>query len=300
MEAGLPMLLDRRDELRFSITEQPGLLFAEHDGEALHADAYLPDGEGPFPAFVLLHGGAFTKGDRASYAEWGRFLAAQGYVALSADYRLATAGRATFPEAVLDARAAVQFLRASATDLRVDPSRIGVLGGSAGGYLAAMVGLTAEEPAFANPYPDPFRDVSAAVSVVVVMAGLVDLIKTWIHDRTLRPPGDAPIEAFLGGTPLTSRRRYFEASPLFHASEANARGTRWLIAWGTNDEVVPPDDHALALAGQLQLAGALVRLAPIVGAPHFWYMEAGPDDAGSASAHLAGRLLGFLRTWCGW
>jgi dipeptidyl aminopeptidase/acylaminoacyl peptidase len=163
-----------------------------------------------------------------------------------------------------------------------------------------MVALTADEAAFANPYPDPFRDVSAAVSVVVPMAGVFDLISAWTHDRTLRPPGDSPLELFLGGSPLTTRRRYYEASPLFHASERNARDTKWLIAWGTEDEVSPPDHQSIALAGQLQLAGALVRLAPVVGAPHFWYMEAGPDEPGTASAHVAGRLLGFFRTWCGW
>jgi acetyl esterase/lipase len=286
--------------LRFSVTEQPGLLVAEHDGVELRADAFVPDGEGPFPGFVLVHGGAFTKGNRASYAPWARFLATQGYVALSAEYRLATATRTTYPECIWDVKAAVQFLRGSASELRVDPSRIGIIGGSAGGYLAAMVALTADEASLANPYPDRFRDQSAGVSVVIPMAGLFDLVKTWAHDRTLRPPGDSPLELFLGGSPMSSRRRYYEASPLFHASASNARDTRWLITWGTHDEVVPPDDHSLALAKQLQMAGAVVRLAPIVGAAHFWYMEAGPDQAGTPSGQFATHLLGFLRTWSGW
>ena len=296
----MPPPPDGLDELRYSVTEQPGLLVAEHDGEPILADAWLPDGEGPFPAFVLLHGGAFTKGTRTSYGPWARFLAQHGYVAVSADYRLATPSRTTFPEAIWDARAAVQFVRASATDLRVDASRIGILGGSAGAHIAAMVALTAEEPAFANPYPDPFRDVSGAVSVVISMAGLFDLVRSWAHDRTLRPPGDSPLELFLGGTPLTARRRYYEASPLFYASERNARGTRWLIAWGTDDEVSPAGQQSIVLAEQLQLTGALVRRAPIAATAHFWYMEAGPDEPGTASADLGRRLLGFLRTWCGW
>ena len=221
-------------------------------------------------------------------------------MALSASYRLATAGRTTFPEAIWDVKAAVQHLRGSAAELRVDPERIGILGGSAGGYLAAMVALTDDEPAFANPYPDAFRDRSAAVSVVVPMAGLFDLAKIWEHDRTTRPDGSGPLELFLGGTPFTARRRYYEASPIFHASTHNARGTKWLIAWGTHDEVSPPESQSLALARQLQMAGALVRLCPIVGAAHFWYMEGEVEEPGSANAELAGRLLGFLRTWCGW
>jgi acetyl esterase/lipase len=285
---------------RFGVIEQPGLLVATHDGVELRADAFIPDGEGPFPAFVLVHGGAFVKGDRSSYAPWGRFLATRGYAALSASYRLATAERATYPEAIWDIKAAVQHLRGAAAGLRVDPGKIGIIGGSAGGYLAAMVALTANDPAFANPYPDPFRDVSAAVSVAVPMAGLMDLVACWEFDRVSRPPADQPLERYLGGTPLTQRRRYYEASPVFHASAANAKGTRWLIAWGLEDEVVPPVSNSKALVGELQLAGALVRVAPIPGAGHFWYMEGEVEAPGSMSAKLAPRLLGFLRTWSGW
>ena len=292
--------VDRSGELRYSVIEQPGLLVAVHDGVELRADAFIPNGEGPFPAFVMVHGGAFVKGDRSSYAPWGRFLAANGYAALSTSYRLATADRTTSPEAIWDVKAAVQLVRGSAAELRVDPARIGILGGSAGGYLAAMVALTATDPAFANPYPDPFQDVSAAVSVAVPMAGLFDLVACWEYDRVSRPPGDQPLERYLGGTPLTERRRYYEASPVFHASAANATGTRWLITWGMSDEVVPPASNSEALVRDLQLAGALVRVAPIPGAGHFWYMEGEVLEPGAISARFASRLLGFLRTWSGW
>ena len=285
---------------RFRIEERPGLSIAVHDGVALRGDAYLPDGPGPFPGFVLLHGGAFTKGSRASYAPWGRFLASHGYVALSADYRLATGTTPTFPACIFDAKAAVQFLRGSATELRLDPDRIGVMGGSAGGYLAAMVGLTSAAPGFANPYDDPHATVRADVSVVVPMAGIFDLSAQWEHDRTARPPGPGMTEVFIGGTPLDSRRRYYEASPLFHVDTANARGTRWLIGWGTHDDVVPPAAQSERLAHDLKLTDAVVRLAPLVGAPHYWYMEEGPAETGSFNAQFAGRLLAFLRTWSGW
>jgi acetyl esterase/lipase len=249
---------------------------------------------------VLVHGGAFVKGNRSSYAPWGRFLAERGYAALTTSYRLATADRTTYPEAIWDVKAGVQLLRGMAGELRVDPDRIGIMGGSAGGYLTAMVALTAAEPALANPYPDTFRSESAAVSVAVPMAGLMDLVACWEYDRLSRAPGDQPLERFLGGTPLTERRRYFEASPLFHASAANARGTRWLITWGTEDEVVPPASNSSALVRELQLAGAVVRVAPLPGAGHFWYLEGEVLEPGSISAAFAPRLLGFLRTWSGW
>jgi acetyl esterase/lipase len=174
------------------------------------------------------------------------------------------------------------------------------MGASAGGYLAAMVTLTAAEPAFSNPYPDAFADVSAAVSVVVPMAALFDLPARWRQDRVRRPPHEQMVEIFLGGTPMNERRRFHEASPLYHVSQSNVRGTKWLIAWGTEDEVSRPVEHSLALANELRLAGALVRLAPLVGAPHFWDMDSEVEEPGSYNGQLAARLLGFLRTWCGW
>jgi acetyl esterase/lipase len=282
------------------VEDAPNLVYAVHDGEELRADAWLPAGAGPFPGFVLLHGGAFTKGSRSSYEPWGRYLAARGYVCLSADYRLARPGRTTYPEALWDAKAAVQFVRGMGPRLKVDPGRIGALGGSAGAYLAAMVALTSAEPDFTNPYDDEFAAEDAGVSVAVPMAGTFDMIRRWQFDRAARPADEQVAETFLGGTPFDQRRRYYEASPLFHASAQNARRTKWLIAWGTEDDVTPPGDHSVALAEQLKLAGAVVRLVPIVGAPHFWYMDSDPDEPASYSGHMADRLIGFLRTWSRW
>jgi dipeptidyl aminopeptidase/acylaminoacyl peptidase len=132
------------------------------------------------------------------------------------------------------------------------------------------------------------------------MAGLFDLPARWRQDRIRRPPHEQMVEIYMGGTPMDDRRRYDEASPISHASEQNARGTNWLIAWGTHDEVSRPEEHSLALAHELRLAGALVRLAPLVGAPHFWDMESEVEERGSFSHDMAARLLAFLRTWCGW
>lgn len=287
-------------EQQYAVIERPGLVAGVHDGVELLADAFIPDGDGPFPAFVMVHGGAFVKGNRSSYHPWGRFLAERGCVGLSASYRLATPGNPTYPEAIWDVKAAVQLLRGRAGELRVDPDRIGIMGGSAGGYLTAMVALTANDPQFANPYDDPHKGESAAVSVAVPMAGLMDLVACWEYDRTSRAPGDNPLERFLDGTPLDQRRRYYEASPVFHASTANAKGTRWLITWGERDEVVPPATNSEALVRALQLAGATVRVAPIPGAGHFWYMEGEVLIPGAISAQFAPRLMGFLRTWAGW
>jgi acetyl esterase/lipase len=273
---------------------------AAYGDEELLADGYVPDGPGPFPGFVLVHGGAFTKGSRASFRSWGRFLASHGYVALSTDYRLASPARTTFPECIWDVKAAIQHVRGSAAELHLDAARIGVMGDSAGGYLAAMAVLTAHEARSDVPVAGPFHEVSSDVEVVVAIAGLYDLVAAWEHDRRIRPLDYQPLELFLGGPPTELRARYLEASPLTHVTSQSAARTRWLISWGTEDEIVPPEPHSMALARQLAQAGALVRLDPIPGAPHFWEMETAADAPGSYNAHLAGRVLGFLGTWCGW
>ena len=280
-----------------------GLPIAVHDGVQLQADAWLPesaDPEAPARAMLLLHGGAFTKGSRASQRAWGEFLAANGIAAISPDYRLARPGRTTYPGAIHDARAALQFVRASAADLHVDPARIGVMGGSAGAYLAAMLALTARVPAFANPYPDPFADQPGGVDVVVAVAGNFDMLARWHYDRVHRPPEESTTEAFIGGTPYSNREAYYEASPIYHASTEKAAGTKWLIAYGTRDDISPPEDHSIKLAEALKVAGALVRLVPVEGAPHFWHMEGEVNAANPYSELLGKRLLTFLHDWARW
>ena len=103
-------------------------------------DVYVPDGAGPFPAVVLIHGGAFMMGDKGGEATLAKALTAKGYVAVSINYRLS--GEARFPAQVYDIKAAVRFMRAKAATYRINPLKIGSWGGSAGGNLSAMLGTT--------------------------------------------------------------------------------------------------------------------------------------------------------------
>lgn len=276
-----------------------GRTYAMHDGTDLKADAYLPVGTGPTPVIVIFHGGAWTKGSRASYQPWGRYLASRGYAAIAVDYRLADPSRPAFPQNVFDAKAAIQWVRANCGQLRVDPARMAVMGASAGAHLAAMVVLTRNVAELRNPYPDPFTDEDAHASVAICIAGPYDLLAQWEFDVIRRPSGQVPTEAYLGGTPASVRHRYYVASPTYHASADAASGTTWLLAWGTEDEVVTPDQHSHVLSRQLRQGGALVRHAPLPGAPHYWYLDADPEDPVSPSGVFARRLLAFLRMWSG-
>jgi len=103
-------------------------------------DVYVPEGAGPFPAVVLIHGGAFMMGDKGGEASNAKALNARGYVAISINYRLS--GEARFPAQIYDIKAAVRFARANASTYRINPLKMGSWGASAGGNLSAMLGTT--------------------------------------------------------------------------------------------------------------------------------------------------------------
>ncbi len=136
------------------------------------------------PAVVWIHGGGWTGGTKgeARAQEICTTLANAGYVALNIDYKL---GAGSWPTNLLDCKNAIRFLRAHAAEYHVDPARIAVAGGSAGGHLALMVGFTAGEK---NLEPDaPYPGVSSAVRCVIDMYGITDLLTRGQTDTSGQP-----------------------------------------------------------------------------------------------------------------
>jgi len=137
-------------------------------------DVYIPSGEwkNNRPAVLFIHGGGFKGGDKAEYrsASVSADLARAGYVAVSCNYVLSTKDKSgVWPQNIADCREAVRWMRKNARDLGIDPQRIAVAGGSAGGYLALMVGLTDEKAELGG---DPKAVISSKVSAVIDMYGV--------------------------------------------------------------------------------------------------------------------------------
>src|SRR5262249_19342765 len=152
----------------------------EHDGVTLPADLYLPAGVAKAPVLVAVHGGGWQLGTRKFYTNWGPYLARNGIAVFAIDYRLMKPGVQTYPGAGYDTKAAVQFVRAKAGELGVDPERIGLIGDSAGAHLSALVALAGEEPAFSTAYKsDPYAGVSAKVKAMVGFYGVYDMLAQW-------------------------------------------------------------------------------------------------------------------------
>jgi acetyl esterase/lipase len=265
-----------------NVRTQSNVVYAVHDGVSLYGDLYLPSSPGPHPAMLFIHGGGFRAGSKAGYgATWGPYLAERGYAVFAIDYRLAKPDETAWPQALLDCKAALQYLRGNAAMLGIAPDRIGVGGDSAGASLAALLGVTQDAPAFANKYPkDANYSASTKIKVDVPIYGVHDMF-AW-QKYTARGNNGGALEAFFGGTPDQTPGLYFEASPLGYVREAAkslgevatpnaATQTAWFLAWGTVDHVVPPEAQSVVFAQALRDAGATVMTVPVPGVDHYWF-----------------------------
>ncbi|MEO8268221.1 MAG: alpha/beta hydrolase [Aureliella sp.] len=214
------------------------------------------DGKGPFPAIICIHGGGFRAGKRDGFDSLCIQLAEHGYVAVTVSYRLAP--KYQFPAAVHDVKAAVRWLRASASKYNIDPKRIGATGGSAGGHLAQFLGVTSGVDEFEGD--GDFLDYSSAVNCVVNFYGPSDFTKS--YGASVDAAEVLPL--FLGGNLEQQWKRHIEASPLYWVTP-NAAPT--LCIHGTKDSYVA-HEQAVWLIDRLQAADVEATLMTIEGADH--------------------------------
>ncbi len=121
------------------------LVYGSEGEEKQKLDLYLPAaGEALRPAIVFIHGGGWSGGSRGGWSKQAEEMARLGYVAISIEYRLAPKHK--YPAAVIDCQGAVRWLRVNSEKYKVDPERIGSMGDSAGGHLAAMLGVRETYP----------------------------------------------------------------------------------------------------------------------------------------------------------
>ena len=205
-----------------------------YGASAAHSmDYYKPTGAGPHPAVVIVHGGGWVGGTKRSGSEAyaADWLAPAGYAVFSIDYRLAPG--ATWADQVADVQRAIRFVRHSAAKYDVDPARIAVLGGSAGGYLSNMVGLLP----FTKGTGDAVDRESDALSAVVTLFG-PSLIPAM--------PGAVDIARkaeLLGLGPVTPEK-LLAASPISHL---RADAPPFLLIHGDADESVPYTQSTILL-----------------------------------------------------
>jgi len=224
------------------------IAFKQVDGETLSLDAYLPTTEGPHPAVILIYGGGWIMGNKADWDAYGRYLAEQGFAAFALQYRLAPAH--PFPAAADDFRDGTAWVREHALEFGIDPARLGAVGGSAGGQLAALLATEGSGP----------LDQGSRVAAAVAWAGPMDL-----HPSQFPAETQGYISAFLACAPANCREDTIDAaSPIDHL---DASDPPMLIAHGDVDLLIPLN-QAQRMDAALQAAGVPHQLLVVPGAGH--------------------------------
>jgi acetyl esterase/lipase len=242
--------------------------YCQGGGHPLLLDVYRPKERAavPAPAMLWIHGGGWRAGDKEP-APLALQLATRGFVTASANYRLS--GEAPFPAAIEDCKCAVRFLRANAARYGIDPARIGVAGGSAGGHLALLVG-TADESAGLEG-TGGWKGVSSRVAAVLSWFGPADFSVG--HEAFEKGRGPS-IAAFLGGALNEKPENYRRASPVTWVSKDDPP---LLLIHGNADSTVP-FDQSIRMEKAYRKAGLAVELIKVENAEH------GFKAAGSAPA----------------
>lgn len=236
------------------------LEYAVVDGHSLQLDLYLPAAAREAPLLVWVHGGAWRAGSRKD-CPLAR-LVADGFAVASVDYRLTPV--APFPANVHDLKAALRFLRARAGDFGYDPQRIAIAGSSAGGHLAALVGVSNGHPELEG-HVGTHLDASSDVEAIVSFFGAANL-ESILGQSTpfglgVRIPA---LQLLLRGQPEEKPDLARLASPVAHVDRNDPP---LLLLHGDQDPQMPVA-QALEFLGAYQAAGRPVRFVPVHGARH--------------------------------
>jgi acetyl esterase/lipase len=208
------------------VVESKDIEYGKVGDRALLLNLYTPEKlEKPAPGLIFIHGGGWTSGNRNDYKYYTVRYAKRGFVVATISYRFAQ--EAHFPAALQDAKCAVRWMRENAEKYHVDPNHIGVIGGSAGGHLAMMVGYTPNVPEFEGD--GGHAGVSSRVQAVVNFYGPSEL------DSDAARKADV-VKKFLGKTFEEDPEIFTKASPMHYLTK-DAPPT--LIFHGTIDELVP-------------------------------------------------------------
>jgi len=250
----------------FPAIPQPdkNVTFANVDGQDLHADLWLPPAgpaseTGGLPAVVFVHGGAFFGGGPGTRPLLMGALRSAGIVAMDIEYRLSPPPR--WNQAPGDVLCALASLGSVDGLEGVDPSRVVVVGESAGGSLALLAGYAAGTDHIASSCPGAGAPIVPAG--VVAINPTADLAGIWADATIYEKPGERFPEAFIGGPPAQFPDRYAAASP-FDLLRVDLPPT--LLLQGEIDRLVLVQ-RTTELADRIRAAGSSVELvvAPFAG-----------------------------------
>jgi acetyl esterase/lipase len=221
-------------------------------GVSLKLDAFTPDGTGPFPAVILVHGGGWTAGDKSGGPKKGYMVPMQeplsraGFAWFTINYRLAPAHQ--YPACIEDVETAIRWVKAHAAEYHVDPKRIALSGESAGGHLVALAAVRADE--------------STRLAAIVPFYGRFDMVEGLRPGAALIARGPALFGRTIADDATLAVMR--EASPMFRVKPGLPP---FLLVHGTADQSVPYQ-QSVELQQRLRAAGVSCDLLTIKDGVH--------------------------------
>jgi alpha-L-fucosidase 2 len=221
--------------------------FAHPGGVRLTLDVHVPDGAGPFPAAILVHGGGWVAGDKQQYITYiFQPLSDAGFAWFSINYRLAPQFK--FPADSDDVESAIRFVKVNAAKYKVDPNRIALIGESAGGHLVSYVGARNQS--------------DSRVAAVVSMYGIHDFVAAAVQWKPL--PHELLDLFGITAVNVQTVPLLIKASPVVYISKEMPP---FLLMHGSKDEDVPYM-QSVEMCDKMKEAGARCDLITIEGAPH--------------------------------
>jgi len=257
-------------------TVERDVTYGSAGGVQLKLDVYYPgSASGPLPVVMYVHGGGWTGGDKQDGAGRGAIpnLQDAGFLVVSVNYRLAPDFR--FPAQIEDVKCAVRYLRANADRYSLDPERIGAWGGSAGGHLVSLLGVTDGNDGLEGS--GCYEGESSRVQAVVDMFGPSDLTKEFEGGAIGRALGERVF-----GTSDSESETLKTASPVTYIS---ADDPPFLILQGDSDRLVPPSQSE-ELYDQLRSAGVPATLVMVSNAGHGFKSQGGEISPTSQEIYL--------------
>lgn len=242
--------------------------YISNGDDAQKLDLYLPEkpADRPLPLIVHIHGGGWMGGNKFPCPVIG--MVGKGYAVASVEYRFSQ--KAKFPAQIQDCQAAIRWLRANAQQHNIDPDHVGVVGGSAGGHLSALVGTAGGKKAFAPIGGNEEQsDRVQAVCDIFGPANFSTVMQQAADDKNIRnifkfnSPSD-PYSQLIGVSLEGNQEKTDAVSPVHYVSKDNPP---MLILHGTHDALVPYA-QSVEFAAALKAKGVEVWLQTLPGSGH--------------------------------
>jgi len=237
----------------------------------LIARIYQPQGSGPFPVLVDLHGGAWSRKDRYANEPMARAIAAAGMLVISPDLRLSD--EAPYPACVQDAHYAIRWVKHKAKEWNGDVATLGVLGSSSGGHVAELLGMRPRDARYGEiPLPEA-PQLDASVAYVATRSPISDPVARRAQaermgNKEMMKKSDtffAPADSIHEGNPqeILERKEKVVLPPLL------------IMQGGEDDNVIPPIQEKFTAT--YRAAGGDCQLEIFEGCEHEWTAVPGPD-----------------------